>query len=75
MKKEEMVYCLNEAKDLDFLKGSLMVSKEVTPASNCDFKIISSFITYIKSSGLFMFMFDFIDQTLDMEIMNLKLNI
>ena len=37
MKKEEMVYCLNKAKDLDFLKGSLIVSEEVTPASNGDF--------------------------------------
>ena len=37
MKKEEMVYCLNKAKDLDFLKGSLKVSEEVTPASNGDF--------------------------------------
>ena len=37
MKKEEMVYCLNKAKDLDILKGSLIVSEEVTPASNGDF--------------------------------------
>ena len=37
MKKEEMVYCLHKAKDLDFLKGSLIVSEEVTPTSNGDF--------------------------------------
>ena len=37
MKKEEMVYCLNKAKDLDSLKGSLKVSEEVTPARNGDF--------------------------------------
>ena len=46
MKKEEMVYCLNKAKDLNFLKGSSIVSNKVTPANNGDFKIISAFITY-----------------------------
>ena len=41
-----MAYCLNKAKDLNFLKGSSIVSNKVTPANNGDFKIISAFITY-----------------------------
>ena len=52
MKKEEMVYCLKKAKDLNFLKGSSIVSNKVTPANNSDFFHRDGYISLKVGKGL-----------------------